>query len=214
MAAPPSTFQPEATVWQQTQNGSSLPACRFALDFFVDSLTSNSKLSYDRPQSASLTWYQATICPWDPGNHLYPMDNLIQMVAWYQVRQPSGSHGQFLLLSDSCGFVNVGLPLWREDGSLIYNYCWVSPVQSFSGSSFTGYMTIFYCLKFEIASTWRTRSPYLYLPGKGWPNYTPRHWGNWLTSGEICITTDSYSAIFFLGDSHPPGTRDQFASFL
>jgi hypothetical protein len=24
--------------------------------------------------------------------------------------------------------------------------------------------------------TWKTRSPYLYLPGTGWPNYTPRHW--------------------------------------
>jgi hypothetical protein len=21
------------------------------------------------------------------------------------------------------------------------------------------------------------RSPYLYLPGAGWPSYTPRHWG-------------------------------------
>jgi hypothetical protein len=24
--------------------------------------------------------------------------------------------------------------------------------------------------------TWRTRSPYLYPPGTGWPSYNPRHW--------------------------------------
>jgi hypothetical protein len=29
-----------------------------------------------------------------------------------------------LLLSDSCGFLDVGSPLWREDGSVVYNFCW------------------------------------------------------------------------------------------
>jgi hypothetical protein len=28
---------------------------------------------------------------------------------------------RFLLLSDSCGFVDMGHPLWREDGSVFYN---------------------------------------------------------------------------------------------
>jgi hypothetical protein len=37
-------------------------------------------------------------------------------------------------------------------------------------------MTTFYCLRFETPPTWRTRSLYLYLPGTGWPNYTPGHW--------------------------------------
>jgi hypothetical protein len=37
-------------------------------------------------------------------------------------------------------------------------------------------MIIFYCLRFENPSTWRARSPYLYPPGTGWPDYTPRHW--------------------------------------
>jgi hypothetical protein len=31
------------------------------------------------------------------------------------------------------------------------------------------------CFRFEIPPTWRTRSPYLYPPGTGWPSYTPRH---------------------------------------
>jgi hypothetical protein len=37
-------------------------------------------------------------------------------------------------------------------------------------------MTIFYCLRFETLSTWRARSPYLYLPGTGCPSYIPRYW--------------------------------------
>jgi hypothetical protein len=35
---------------------------------------------------------------------------------------------RFLLLSGSCGFVDVGRSLWREDGSVVYNCCWTSPV--------------------------------------------------------------------------------------
>jgi hypothetical protein len=63
----------------------------------------------------------------------------------------------FLLLSDKCGFFDMGRPLWRADGSVLHN------VQC------TRY-SIFYCLRFE------TRSLYLYPPGTGWPGYTPRHW--------------------------------------
>jgi hypothetical protein len=36
--------------------------------------------------------------------------------------------------------------------------------------------TIFYSLRFETSPTWRTRSPYLYLPGTRWPSYTLSHW--------------------------------------
>jgi hypothetical protein len=40
------------------------------------------------------------------------------------VRHPSGTRNQFFpfslwLFLDSCGFVDVGRPLWREDGSVI-----------------------------------------------------------------------------------------------
>jgi hypothetical protein len=54
-----------------------------------------------------------------------------------------------LLLSDSCGFVILGRPLWREDGSVVYNSCWPSPAQSFSGPSPVRRVAIFYCLRFE-----------------------------------------------------------------
>jgi hypothetical protein len=36
---------------------------------------------------------------------------------------------RLLLLSGSCGFVEVGRPIWREDGSVIYNFDWPSPAQ-------------------------------------------------------------------------------------
>jgi hypothetical protein len=62
-----------------------------------------------------------------------------------------GPTTKFLLLSDSCGFVDVGRFLRREDGSVVYNYCWPSPEQQFSGPSLVGLVTIFYCLRFEIS---------------------------------------------------------------
>jgi hypothetical protein len=46
-------------------------------------------------------------------------------------------------------FVDLGCSLWREDGSVIYNCCWPSSVQSFWGPSPLGLATIFYCLRFE-----------------------------------------------------------------
>jgi hypothetical protein len=53
--------------------------------------------------------------------------------------------------------------LWREDGSVIYNCCWSSPVHSFSGPSLAGLMTTFYCLRFETPPTW-SASPRIYIP--------------------------------------------------
>jgi hypothetical protein len=49
---------------------------------------------------------------------------------------PSGAHDQtFCFLSGNCWFLDVGHPLWREDGSVIYsyNFFWVLPEQSLSG---------------------------------------------------------------------------------
>jgi hypothetical protein len=54
-----------------------------------------------------------------------------------------------LLLFDICEFVDLGRPLWREDGSVVYNCCWPSPAQSFSGPIPVGLVTVFYCLRFE-----------------------------------------------------------------
>jgi hypothetical protein len=38
---------------------------------------------------------------------------------------------------------------WREDLSPIYNCCWYSPTESFSGSIPAGVLTTFYCLRFR-----------------------------------------------------------------
>jgi hypothetical protein len=87
-----------------------------------------------------------------------------------------GPKTRYLLLSESCGFVNVGRLLWREGGSVFNNYCWPFPAFSFLGPSPARLVTIFYCLRFEISPTWKARFRCLYPPGTGWPSYTPRHW--------------------------------------
>jgi hypothetical protein len=46
---------------------------------------------------------------------------------------------------DSCGFVILLRPLWREDGSVIYCCCWFSPAQLRSGLSPAGLKTNFFC---------------------------------------------------------------------
>lgn len=81
-----------------------------------------------------------------------------------------GTTISFSLLSDSCGFADVGCPLCWEDGSVLYNYCRCSPAQSFSGPSHVGHTVIFYC-----PTSLRVRSPYLYSLGTGWPSYTQRY---------------------------------------
>jgi hypothetical protein len=71
-------------------------------------------------------------------------------------------------------FVDMKRPLWREDGSVVYNW-WALTAQSFSGPMLMGLMTIFFCLRFETSPTWRVGCPYLYSPGTGWPSYIPKN---------------------------------------
>jgi hypothetical protein len=73
-------------------------------------------------QSASLSWNKAPI--------------------W-------GLRPDFYNCQTVAGFVDVRHSLCREDGCVVYNCCWPSPAQSFSGPSPLGLATIFYCLRFE-----------------------------------------------------------------
>jgi hypothetical protein len=93
------------------------------------------------------------------------------------VKPHVGHKTRFLLLSDSCCFVDLGYPLWRDYVSVVYNCCWPSPVKSFSDLSVAGLITTF--------SVSHSRFPqpggpgplsYLYPPGIRWPSYNPRHW--------------------------------------
>jgi hypothetical protein len=141
-------------------------------------------------------WGVAYLCP---DSHLFQCFSRVSFATHLCIFQRGQSHSYVMtdgqLVSLSCcqasiwgprpdfyycqtvaGLLNVGHPLWREDGSVIYNCCWLSPVQSFSGLSPTGLMTIFCCFRFETPLTWRARPPYLYTPGTRSPSYTPRHW--------------------------------------
>jgi hypothetical protein len=51
------------------------------------------------------------------------------------VEHPLALMTRYLLLCDSYGFVSVGRPLWRENGSVFCICCWPLPAQSFSGPS-------------------------------------------------------------------------------
>jgi hypothetical protein len=65
------------------------------------------------------------------------------------IKHPSGLTTRSLLLLTVAGLLIWGGPLWREDGSVVYNSWWPSPAQSFSGPSPIGLVAIFYCLTFE-----------------------------------------------------------------
>jgi hypothetical protein len=62
--------------------------------------------------------------------------------------------------SDSCGFISLWRPFWREDWSVILLLGLARAVT----------------LGIKSPPTWRARSPYLFPPGTGWPSYTPGHW--------------------------------------
>jgi hypothetical protein len=84
-----------------------------------------------------------------------------------------GPNTRFLLLPHRFGFIDMGRLIRREEEYIVYSCFWSSPAQSFASPSPTGNMTIFYCLRLETPSTRRTRSLYLFPPGREWPHYNP-----------------------------------------
>jgi hypothetical protein len=62
------------------------------------------------------------------------------------IKHPSGAYDHIFI---TVRHLRVCCSLWREDGSVVYNCCWRSPAQLFSGPSPVGLATIFYCLRFE-----------------------------------------------------------------
>jgi hypothetical protein len=58
------------------------------------------------------------------------------------------SHSLFDFFFYSFGFVDVGRPLWREVGSVLFSFCGASPAQPFSDLSPTRLISIVYCVYF------------------------------------------------------------------
>jgi hypothetical protein len=67
--------------------------------------------------------------------------------SWCQA--PSGDQDQIFITVGQLRFVDMGHPPRWEDGSVVYNCCWLSPALSFSDPSTVGLITIFCCLRFE-----------------------------------------------------------------
>jgi hypothetical protein len=101
-------------------------------------------------------------------------DDQSASLSWFQ--PPSGAQDQIVATVRHLRFCWCGAPSLTRGLFVVYNCCWSSTAQSFSGPGPAGLMTIFNCLRFETPPTWRARSPYLYHPGTGWPSYTPRYW--------------------------------------
>jgi hypothetical protein len=140
---------------------------------FQEMLRSHGPLSIGSSNFLMVTWLSTSLSDalpvpsqsWPVASFLRLTHNKGQIQSYVTTDGQSGSQapiwglGPNFYLSDSCGFVDVGRPLWREDGSVVCNCCWASPAQSFSGPSPAGLMTIFYCLRFETPPTYRARSP-------------------------------------------------------
>jgi hypothetical protein len=73
-------------------------------------------------------------------------------------------------------FLYTGSPLWRENGYVIYNPCWLSIAEWLLSPCPAIIMTIFYSIRIEIPPSWKARSAYLYASVVRRPSYDPRNW--------------------------------------
>jgi hypothetical protein len=119
------------------------------------------------------------------------------------VRRPSGTRDQFFSLLEIssrqlrvCYFVAPSLTRGRVC-NLLYNCFWALPEQSLFVAvpqNSRPYFTV----SFETPPTWRTRFPYLYPPGTGWPSYTPGHWVPFMSPLKTRRPVDSYDTSWVI----------------
>jgi hypothetical protein len=100
-------------------------------------------------QSASLSWNKAPI--WGLHPDFYNCQTLARLLMW-SVLSDERTVLSLTFTADprQCRHFRVRVP----------RYSW--PYFTVSDS--------------RLPQTWRSRSPYLYPPGTGWPGFTPRHW--------------------------------------
>jgi hypothetical protein len=96
------------------------------------------------------------------------------------IRHQTGTRDQlfpFSIFFDSFGFVDVGRPLWREVGSVLFSFCRSSPTQPFSDLSPTGLMRIVYCLYFLDSPNQEGEVPVFISPRNRVAQLYPRAFG-------------------------------------
>jgi hypothetical protein len=105
----------------------------------------------------------------------FTTDGLPPISSWRQ--PPWDSRPTFFFQLNSCSYSPyVTSSLTRGKVCRLQLLLSLASADPIRGPNPAGLMTKFDCLRFETHPTWRARSPYLYPPGTGWPNYTPRHW--------------------------------------
>jgi hypothetical protein len=108
------------------------------------------------------------------------------------IEHPCGTCDQILLplgmlLSEICGIVSVGRPLWQEDGSAI-----CSVITQSSESLRTRNHTLLSYLRLPQTGGPGSR---IYIPLEtGWPSYTPGNWVSGLQLSWVDVMTDGQSA--------------------
>jgi hypothetical protein len=98
---------------------------------------------------------------------------------------------RFLLLSDTCRYVDMGRPLWREDGPVIYNSCCLyerSHSQVRVPRSSWPHFTL---SDLRLPQTWKTRSLYLYPQEQGGPVIPPGTRSTYWTGFPSTLTNPS-----------------------
>jgi hypothetical protein len=89
-----------------------------------------------------------------------------------------GPKTRFLLLSDSCKFVDVGPPSRQRGRICRLQLLLVLAITVILGSEScrTHDHVLLSQIRESPPPTWWARFPYLYPPWTGWPSYVPRHW--------------------------------------
>lgn len=111
-----------------------------------------------------------------------------------------GTMNRLLLVSDSCGFLYVGCPLWRED-----SYCRLQllltliSADNFWSESPAEQVTFFAFLKFNISPTWISRFRIYIFQEQGGQVIPPRHWVHFLSPIMVRRATLEYFPFVHTG---------------
>jgi hypothetical protein len=122
----------------QIRNWSCFTSCKFVYEHAAESNNEMIKLRFrPKPPECKVTNISSVEVNW----------RLTASLSWY--RAPIWSPWpDFCFLSDDSGILDVGHPLWREAGSVIYlyKYFWDMTEQALSGPCPAELTAIFYCI--------------------------------------------------------------------